>query len=208
MTTNDHLVVLIDDCWRIREAVGDLLLSLGFETRAFGCIADYLEYARPSVPSCLVLDVHLPDMSGLEFQARNARNARNQDSPHPPIVFITGDGDIPSSVSAMKRGAVDYLTKPLREDELVRAVQTAIEQDRTTAAARAELASLQTRYATLSPRERDVMPLIVAGRLNKQAAADLGISEVTLQIHRRRIMQKMQAASLADLVRMAVALGS
>jgi FixJ family two-component response regulator len=156
--------------------------------------------ANPSGPSCLVLDVSLPDINGLELQSSMAR------TDHPPIVFITGHGDVPSSVRAMKAGAIDFLTKPWSDEELLHAVHQALERDRLQRRARAELMELEGRFATLTPREREVLPLVASGLQNKQAAAQLGISEVTLQIHRSKIMQKMKAASLADLVRMAAKL--
>ncbi len=149
------------------------------------------------MPACLVLDVHLPDINGLDLQSQTASGA------HPQIVFITGHGDIPTSVRAIKAGAVDFLTKPLREADLIRAIRAAIAQDRAARLERADLSELRRRQACLTPRERDVLPLVVSGLLNKQAAAELGISEVTLQIHRSRIMRKMEAGSLAELVRMA-----
>lgn len=149
------------------------------------------------MPACLILDVELPDISGLELQRQIAQGD------HPPIVFITGHGDIPSSVQAIKHGAVDFLTKPFGDAELMAAVGAALTRDRENRAARAELRALEERYLDLTPREREVLPLVVSGLLNKQAAAELGISEVTLQIHRRNVMQKMAAASLADLVRIA-----
>jgi len=145
----------------------------------------------------LLLDVELPDINGLDLQGQIA------DGNHPPIVFITGHGSIPASVRAIKRGAVDFLTKPFTDTDLMAAIRSAIARDRETRAARAELTLLRQRYDDLTPRERDVLPLVVSGLLNKQAAAELGISEVTLQIHRRNVMKKMQAGSLADLVRLA-----
>src|SRR5690606_36070498 len=148
-----------------------------------------------------ILDVELPDINGLEFQKQLS------EGDHPPIVFLTGHGDIPSSVRAMKHGAVDFLTKPFTEQDLLDAIQAAVSQDRTARQQRAELDVLRQRLASLTPREREVLLLVVSGLLNKQAAAELGISEVTLEIHRRNVMQKMVAASLADLVRMAGQLG-
>ena len=149
------------------------------------------------MPACLILDVELPDINGLDLQSQTA------DGYHPPIVFITGHGDIPTSVRAIKAGAVDFLTKPFKEADLMRAIDAAIAQDRDARRKRAELAELRQRLSSLTPREREVLPLVVSGLLNKQAAAELGISEVTLQIHRGNIMKKMSAESLAELVRMA-----
>ncbi len=162
---------------------------------AFGSARAYINAVKPDLPACLILDVELPDMNGLELQRQIADDA------HPPIVFITGHGDIPSSVRAIKRGAVDFLTKPFSDVDLIAAVKSAVAQDRKRRVERAELSVLRQRYLDLTPREREVLPLVVSGLLNKQAAAELGISEVTLQIHRRNVMQKMAAASLADLVR-------
>lgn len=195
-----HLVIVVDDDWRIREALGELLASHRFTVVTFPSLREYLCFERPCVPACLVLDVELPDLSGLDYQAQTPAEAC------PPIVFITGHGDIPSSVEAMKRGAVDFLTKPLVEASFVRAVETALERANASLAARARLQALRARLAQLTAREREVMPLVVAGLLNKQAAAELGISQVTFQIHRGRVMQKMGADSLAELVRMAVTL--
>jgi FixJ family two-component response regulator len=197
MTRDDHIVFIVDDDPRVREALCELLASLGLSGVAFGSAAEYLAYARPDLPACLVLDVKLPDINGLEFQKQIAAEH------HPPIVFITGYGDIPSSVDAIKRGAVDFLTKPFSETELMQAIHAAIDQDRKLRQETSELDSLQKRLDGLTPREREVLPLVVSGLLNKQAAAQLGISEITLQIHRGKIMHKMAAASLADLVRIA-----
>ena len=164
---------------------------------AFGSAGDYVEADKPDLLACLILDVELPDINGLEFQRQIAEGE------HPPIVFITGHGDVPSSVRALKAGAVDFLTKPFSDADLMTAVQTALDQDRQDRSTRAELGALRRRYLDLTPREREVLTLVVSGLLNKQAATELGISEVTLEVHRRNIMQKMAAASLADLVRMA-----
>jgi FixJ family two-component response regulator len=197
MTAQDHIVFVIDDDTRIQEALEDLLASHDIHAVIFGSAGDYIRAEKPDVPSCLVLDVELPDINGLDLQRQIAKGD------HPPIVFITGHGDIPSSVSAIKRGAVDFLTKPFSDDDLMKAIRIAIAQDRRQRSQRADLDLVRQRYARLTPREREVMPLVVSGLLNKQAAAELGISEVTLQIHRRNVMQKMAAASLADLVRIA-----
>jgi FixJ family two-component response regulator len=197
MIEEEHIVFIVDDDQHMREALCELLTPLGLRALAFGSAAEYDDFQRPDLPACLVLDVELPDINGLEFQEQIA------DGGHPPIVFITGHGDIPSSVRAMKGGAVDFLTKPFRQSVLIEAINAAIGQDRVSRQERAELAKLQQRLCCLTPREREVLPLVASGLLNKQAAAELGISEVTLQIHRGRIMQKMEAASLADLVRIA-----
>lgn len=197
MTTGDHIVFIVDDDIRVREALSELLESHGIHALAFGSAGAYVQAAKPDLPACLILDVELPDINGLDLQKEIAGGD------HPPIVFITGHGDIPSTVRAIKSGAVDFLTKPFSDDDLMRAVQAGLAQDRQARLERAEMAALRQRYAELSPRERDVLPLVVSGLLNKQAAAELGITEVTLQVHRRNVMQKMDAASLADLVRMA-----
>ena len=167
---------------------------------AFGSAAEYIAYPKPDVPACLVLDVELPDINGLDFQSQIAQGN------HPQIVFLTGHGDISSSVRAIKAGAVDFLTKPFREADLMRAINAALAQNRDARRKRAELANLYQRLSRLTPREREVLPLVASGLLNKQAAAELGISEITLQIHRGNIMKKMEAESLAELVRMAGAL--
>lgn len=197
MTTNDHIVFIVDDDARIREALGELLASHGIHAISFGSACDYVGAEKPDVPACLILDIELPDINGLDLQKQIA------EGDHPPIVFITGHGDIPSSVRAIKRGAVDFLTKPFSDSDLMAAVHAAVAQDREQRAERAELGVFRQRYLDLTPREREVLPLVVSGLLNKQAAAELGISEVTLEIHRRNVMQKMAAASLADLVRIA-----
>ncbi|MEC9433648.1 MAG: response regulator [Pseudomonadota bacterium] len=192
-----RLVFVVDDDARIREALEELLASHGMRAIGFASAGDYLGADRPDVPACLILDVELPDINGLAFQRRIAAEE------HPPIVFLTGHGDIPSSVRAMREGAVDFLTKPFEAVDLIAAVETALAQDRARRAARADRAALRARYEALTPREKEVLPLVVSGLLNKQAAAELGISEVTLQIHRRNVMRKMSVASLADLVRVA-----
>ena len=197
MTTDDHIVFIVDDDERIREAIAELLASHGIHARAFGSAGDYVRADKPGVAACLILDVELPDINGLDLQRQIA------EGDHPPIVFITGHGDIPSSVRAIKHGAVDFLTKPFSDADLMAAIEAAITEDRQRRADRAELSALRQRHRGLTPREREVLPLVVSGLLNKQAAAELGISEVMLQIHRRNVMQKMEAASLADLVRMA-----
>jgi FixJ family two-component response regulator len=193
----DCIVFIVDDDARIREALDDLFAAKGIISVSFDSIGGYLAFARPNLPGCLILDIELPDVNGLEFQNKVGRDH------HPPIVFITGHGSIPSSVRAIKGGAVDFLSKPFNEADLINSVEAAISQDRLARAERGEFAALNARLASLTVREREVLPLIVSGLLNKQAAAELGISEVTLQIHRSKIMQKMEAASLADLVRAA-----
>lgn len=197
MTASDHIVFIVDDDSRIREALIDLLESYGMRAVGFGSARDYINADKPDVAACLVLDVELPDINGLDLQRQIAQED------HPPIVFITGHGDIPSSVRAIKHGALDFLTKPFSDDDVMAAIQAAVAQDRGSRLQRTELTAWRQRYLNLTPREREVLPLVVSGLLNKQAAAELGISEVTLQIHRRNVMQKMSADSLADLVRIA-----
>ncbi|MEO8751411.1 MAG: response regulator [Casimicrobiaceae bacterium] len=196
----DHIVFIVDDDRRIRESLCELLSTYDLPAVAFATAAEYIAHAKPEAPSCLVLDVELPDINGLDLQRQIAHGK------HPPIVFITGHGDIPASVRAIKAGAVDFLTKPFRDEDLLRAIRAAIAQDRETRRRRNDIAELNGRLASLTPREREVLPLVVSGLLNKQAAATLRISEITLQIHRGNIMKKMDAASFADLVRMAEAL--
>ena len=200
MDAQEHIIFIVDDDRRIREALIELLSSFDMKAVAFGSAAEYVAYSKPDVAACLVLDVELPDINGLDLQSRIAQGD------HPHIVFITGHGDIPTSVRAIKAGAVDFLTKPFRDTDLMQAIHTALAQNREARRKRAELADLQRRLALLTPREREVLALVVSGLLNKQAAAELGISEITLQIHRGSIMKKMAASSLADLVRMAATL--
>jgi FixJ family two-component response regulator len=197
MGSQDSIVYVVDDDVRMCEALRELFTSLDVASVTFGSVAEYVAYQKPDLPACLILDLELPDISGLDFQRQLG------DAYHPPIVFITGHGDIPSSVRAIKAGAVDFLAKPFSHQDLMAAVDAAITRDRHARIERAEHARLQQRYSSLTPRESQGLPLIVSGLLNKQAAAELGISEVTLQIHRSRIMQKMEADSFADLVRMA-----
>jgi FixJ family two-component response regulator len=197
MISADHLVLIVDDDCRLREALQELLAAAGLCSVAFGSAAEYLAHPRPGVPACLILDVELPDINGLDLQRQIG------DGYHPPIIFITGHGNIPSSVRAIKAGALDFLTKPFSDQELLTLVHAALAQDRERRAKQVDLERLKERFHSLTPREREVLPLVVSGLLNKQAAVHLGISEVTLQIHRTNVMRKMQADSLADLVRMA-----
>ena len=194
------VVFIVDDDPRVRESLSMLLSSFDMQAITFGSATEYMAYPKPDLPACLVLDVELPDMNGLELQSRITQ------ADHPPIVFVTGYADVPSSVRAMKGGAVDFLTKPFKEADLLRAIDSALAKNREARRKRAELTDLQRRASLLTPRERDVLPLVVSGLLNKQAAAELGISEITLQIHRSSIMKKMEAGSLPELVRMAGAL--
>ena len=197
MTTQRPIVYVIDDDSSMREAVQDLIASVGMEARAFASPREFLEASRPDVPGCLVLDVRLPGSSGLNFQQELVRAGVLL-----PVIFITGHGDIPMSVRAIKAGAVEFLTKPFREQELLDAIATAIERNQAQRRDAAVLQDLRLRFAALTPREREVMSLVITGRLNKQIAAELGLSEVTVKVHRGQIMRKMGAKSLPELVRM------
>ena len=191
-------IIVIDDDPPIREALGGLLRSVGFRVKLLASVGEFLASGRPDGPACLVLDVRLPGESGLDLQ-RHLATAGIQ----VPIVFVTGHGDIPMSVQAMKGGAVEFLTKPFRDQDLLDAVQLGLARDRAWLEEERALAALRSRYETLTAREREVMALVVAGRLNKQIAADLGVSEITAKVHRGQVMRKMRAASLVDLARMA-----
>ena len=201
MSPDDPIVFVVDDDHRVREALVSLISSVGLRVEAFGSATEFLECEKPDAPACLVLDLKLPDISGLDLQQDLATGDA------PPIIFVTGHGDIPTSVRAMKAGAVEFLAKPFGEDELLQAIQAAIALDRTARLNRSQLAELQRRFNLLTPRERDVLPFVVAGFANKQTAADLGTSEITIGVHRGQIMRKMGARSLAELVRMADRLG-
>ena len=197
MTDPNPIVFVVDDDPSIREAVKKLLASVGLRVEIFGSAGEFLKSNRPQAPACLVLDVRLPDLSGLEFQRDLAEANVNI-----PIIFITGHADVPMTVQAMKAGAVEFLTKPFRAQELLEAVQAAIARDRAAWSKRAQDADLLARYHSLTLREKEVLKLVVSGLLNKQIAAKLGTSELTIKTHRARVMQKMGADSLADLVRM------
>jgi FixJ family two-component response regulator len=194
------MVFIVDDDAAIREALYDLLTSAGMRVVACASASEYLGKPKPDVPACLILDVGLPDISGIDLQ----RQLGGED--HPPIIFLTGNSDIRTSVRAIKAGAIDFLTKPCRKADLMAAIDAAIAQDYRVRGERVERARLRQRHSCLTPREQEVLPFVVGGFLNKQAAARLGISETTLQIHRSRVMRKMKADSLAQLVRMAGAL--
>jgi FixJ family two-component response regulator len=197
-----NVVYLVDDDPRVREGLNNFFDSVGIAMLTFSCAADYLKHLRVDDAACLILDLQMPDIGGLELQSRLAQEDR------PPIIFVTARADIPSTVKAMKAGAIEFLTKPVDTEVLLTAVSTAFAHDRLRRDERAALSELERKFALLSPREREVLPLVVKGLLNKQAAAILGIKEVTLQIHRSQIMQKMAAGSLAELVRMAGRLGT
>jgi len=198
----EPIVFVIDDDLSMRRALTNLIQSVGLAVEAFGSATELLKKKLPEVASCLVLDIRLPGLSGLDLQGELARaNIRI------PIIFITGHGDIPMTVRAMKGGAVDFLTKPFRDQDLLDAVVGAIDKDRRRREADRTVAKLQTLYATLSSREREVLGFVAAGLMNKQIAAELALAEITVKIYRGHIMKKMQARSLADLIRMTEALG-
>jgi len=201
MNSDIPIVFVVDDDFRVREALSSLISSVGLRVAVFNSATQFLESEKPDAPACLVLDLQLPGTSGLELQ----RQLLTEDAP--PIIFISGHGDIPSSVRAMKAGAVEFLPKPFNDQELLQAIDAAIARDRTARRRRSELAELQGRYNLLTPREREVLPFVVAGCANKVTAAELGTAEITIGVHRGQIMRKMGARSLAELVRMADALG-
>jgi FixJ family two-component response regulator len=198
MTEADAVVFVVDDDAAMRRSLENLMRSVGLRVEAFASAQEFLRRKPPDAPGCLVLDVRLPGPSGLELQRRMAETGLGI-----PIIFITGHGDVPMSVRAMKAGAVEFLTKPFRDQDLLDAIQQALERDRGARQQRAELDDLRRRFESLTRREREVMGHVVAGLLNKQIAAEVGASETTVKTHRHQVMEKMGAGSLADLVRMA-----
>jgi len=201
-TAEGPVVFVVDDDESLREALRSLFRSVSLKVETFGSAADLLRSKLPDATSCLVLDVRLPGLSGLDFQAELAKaNIRI------PIIFMTGHGDIPMSVQAMKAGAIDFLTKPFRDQDMLDAVAAALEKDRNRRQDEQQLSDLRARFETLTEREREIMGLVTAGLMNKQIAGELGLSEITVKIHRGHVMRKMAARSLADLVRMAEVLG-
>ena len=202
MATERPVVFVVDDDLAMREALQDLLASVGMDVRVFASPQDFMQAQRPEAPGCLVLDVRLPGASGLNFQEELSRAGVDL-----PVIFITGHGDIPMTVRAMKAGAVEFLSKPFRDQELLDAIDAAVVRHRVQRRATALVVELRQRFAALTQREREVMALVSAGRVNKQIAAELGISEATVKVHRGQIMRKMQAKSLAQLVRIADTLG-
>ncbi len=203
MNPSDPIVFVVDDDESIRDAVKRLISSVGLRVETFGSTREFLNGKRADAPACLVLDVRLPDASGLELQRDLAAAGI-----HIPIIFITGHADVPMTVRAMKAGAVEFLTKPFRGQELLDAIQNAMAKDRVAWSERAQLAELRARYDTLTPREKEVLKLVASGLLNKQIGAELGTSELTVKTHRGRVMEKMGADSLADLVKMSEKLSS
>lgn len=199
---NEPIVLVVDDDPSVRRALVNLFESVGLRVAAFGSAPEVMQSKPPGVPSCLVLDIRLPGLSGLDLQADLAKA-----NIHTPIIFITGHGDIPMTVRAMKSGAVDFLTKPVRDQDMLDAVQAAIQRDRKRRDIEKTISNVRSRFETLTPRERDVLSLVASGKMNKNVAAELGLAEITVKIYRGQIMRKMGAKSLAELVKMNEALG-
>ena len=198
MTEADAIVFVVDDDESVRQSLKNLIGSVGLKVQAFASAQEFLRSKLTDVPGCMVLDVRLPGLSGLDLQKRMVEAGMEM-----PIIFITGHGDIPMTVRAIKAGAVEFLTKPFRDQDLLDAIQQALERDRVAREQRGKIEELRSRFDSLTPREREVMGLVVAGLLNKQIAGELGTSETTIKIHRHQVMEKMGAGSLAELVRMA-----
>jgi RNA polymerase sigma factor (sigma-70 family) len=202
MTEQVPIVFVVDDDPSVRRAIKRLIGSVGLQVELFGSAREFLRSKRPDAPSCLVLDIRLPGISGLDFQRELV-----EANVHIPIIFVTAHGDIPMTVRAMKAGAVEFLTKPFRDQDLLDAIHVALERDRTNRQQNAEIAALRERLESLTPREREVLPLVVSGLLNKQIAGEIGTSEATVKVHRSQLMRKMGADSLAELVRLAERIG-
>ena len=202
MNSNDPIVFVVDDDASVREGLIDLISSIGIKAKAFNSAQEFLRHKRPDAPACLVLDVRLPGPSGMDLQRELTQSGEPL-----PIIFVTGHGDIPMSVRAIKAGAVEFLTKPFRDQELLDAIQQGLKVDREAREQRAKAAELRRRYDSLTPREREVMQLVISGMLNKQIASQLGTSEITIKMHRGQVMHKMKAESVVELLRMAETIG-
>jgi len=202
MSQTDDTVFVVDDDASIREALAGLIRSVGLRVEVFAACQDFLSRPLPDVPSCLILDVRLPGLSGLDLQRQLSESGNRI-----PVIFMTGHGNIPMSVRAMKAGAVEFLTKPFRDKDLLDAIQMAIERDRKRRLVDQEVSDLQQCFASLTPREQEVMGWVISGKLNKQIAGEIGTSEITVKVHRGNVMRKMGADSVADLVRMAARIG-